>query len=142
MQYVFTLITDFEITTIEAFVIMAVKTFSDDETFPENKNGFGMQKINNHSNIIDSSKNKHKDIKSTAETGIDNKAYDEDKERPKKPTLSYAISKESVGTFRNKLYGTIDVWWLYDDGGNYHSSEDSHALLKLNMLSLKYKETS
>ena len=36
-----------------------------------------------------------------------------------KPEYSSCVSKESVTTFRNKLYGTIDVWWLYDDGGRY-----------------------
>ncbi|VDI46631.1 solute carrier family 12 (sodium/potassium/chloride transporter), member 2 [Mytilus galloprovincialis] len=37
--------------------------------------------------------------------------------KPSRPVLTSSVSKDSVKTFRNKLQGTIDVWWLYDDGG-------------------------
>ncbi|XP_033750069.1 solute carrier family 12 member 3-like [Pecten maximus] len=69
----------------------------------------------------------------TVEEGSeDNKAYegdqdthfggDDDEEEdgatPKHTTLLSTLSSDSnSGRFREKQYGTIDVWWLYDDGG-------------------------
>ncbi|XP_052099973.1 solute carrier family 12 member 3-like [Mytilus californianus] len=59
-------------------------------------------------------------LKSVPE-GFENLGFDNENtnstEKSNRPVLTSSVSKDSVKTFRNKLQGTIDVWWLYDDGG-------------------------
>ena len=62
----------------------------------------------------------------TLDEGLENAAFDPEQSRDgdmtlaSKPTLSPAISlnaDNSGNRFKDVQYGTIDVWWLYDDGG-------------------------
>ena len=65
----------------------------------------------------------------TLEEGIENAAYESetklsDKDVPltPRPMLSPAVSLETDkhgNRFKEIQYGTIDVWWLYDDGGKW-----------------------
>ena len=62
----------------------------------------------------------------TLDEGLENAAFDTEQSRDvdvtlaSKPILSPAISlnaDNSGNRFKEVQYGTIDVWWLYDDGG-------------------------
>lgn len=59
----------------------------------------------------------------TVPEGVENPSFAGDNihgnTRPHRELLTSTLSKESITTFKHKLYGTIDVWWLYDDGGKY-----------------------
>ena len=46
-----------------------------------------------------------------------------------KPPLNATMSQDNdplCRMFREKQYGTIDVWWLYDDGGKHHVFSFTH----------------
>lgn len=55
-----------------------------------------------------------------------------------RPVLTSSVSKDSVKTFRNKLQGTIDVWWLYDDGGKQCVVKGMQCFTKYNLNTVMY----
>ena len=73
----------------------------------------------------------------TLDEGLENAAFEPEQSRDGdvtltgKPTLSPAISldKDNHGDrFKEVQYGTIDVWWLYDDGGKCWFRSESVAV--------------
>ena len=74
----------------------------------------------------------------TLEEGIENAAYeggipDTGNESMKmRPTLSPAVSLDTDkhgNRFKEMQHGTIDVWWLYDDGGMFYGFHPKHIRL-------------
>ncbi|XP_060571592.1 solute carrier family 12 member 3-like [Ruditapes philippinarum] len=58
----------------------------------------------------------------TLEEGVENAAFEDPHVSESKPTITPSLLSQDVPekpptNFRDKQYGTIDVWWLYDDGG-------------------------
>ena len=52
----------------------------------------------------------------TVDEGMENEGFEDDEDGNEE---QHVIEKKpQINRFRGKQYGTIDVWWLYDDGGN------------------------
>ncbi|XP_060071216.1 solute carrier family 12 member 3-like [Ylistrum balloti] len=69
-------------------------------------------------NTVDEGAEDNKAYERDQETQLGDDEEEEDGTRPTHTTLLSTLSSDSnAGRFREKQYGTIDVWWLYDDGG-------------------------
>ena len=101
------------------------KIFSENETSKDQINSTEVHQVNlqkETNNIIKSRKFTLSQLHTVPE-GVENPSFIGDNihgnTRPHRELLTSTLSKESITTFKQKLYGTIDVWWLYDDGGKY-----------------------
>ncbi|XP_069138300.1 LOW QUALITY PROTEIN: solute carrier family 12 member 1-like [Argopecten irradians] len=78
------------------------------------KNHVVLQRLN----TVEEGAEENKGYEGDQETHIGDDDDDEEGTRPNHPPLMSSLSSDiNTGRFREKQYGTIDVWWLYDDGG-------------------------
>lgn len=67
---------------------------------------------------------------------IDQNAYDRKRAQLIK---GISVDDERLGNrFRRRQVGTIDVWWLFDDGGNLNNSWSSNIWSKALCLYIKF----
>ncbi|XP_060571588.1 solute carrier family 12 member 3-like [Ruditapes philippinarum] len=100
----------------------------DDETVEEPVKDVRKESNNIPSTVVErknrnnKTNNMHLKRLNTLEEGVENAAFEETQVTGTKSTttpslLSQDVPEKPPTNFKDKQYGTIDVWWLYDDGG-------------------------